>query len=89
MVDLGGFYLDITKDRVYTCAQNSAARRSAQSAQYHIAQALVRWITPILSFTPMKFGRQFPAMLALFSPKPGTAFLLPATRLLLMSQPGR
>ena len=51
VVDLGGFYLDITKDRVYTCKSDGHARRSAQSAQFHIAQALVRWITPILSFT--------------------------------------
>lgn len=60
VVDLGGFYLDITKDRVYTCAQNSAARRSAQSAQYHIAQALVRWITPILSFTADEIWQAIP-----------------------------
>ena len=43
--------MDITKDRVYTCKSDSLARRSAQTAQYHIAQALVRWIAPILSFT--------------------------------------
>lgn len=60
VVDLGGFYLDITKDRVYTCAQNSAARRSAQSAQYHIAQALVRWIAPILSFTADEIWQAIP-----------------------------
>jgi isoleucyl-tRNA synthetase len=51
VVDLGGFYLDITKDRVYTTPAKSQARRSAQTAQYHISQALVRWIAPILSFT--------------------------------------
>ncbi|HMW71779.1 MAG TPA: class I tRNA ligase family protein, partial [Cellvibrionaceae bacterium] len=60
VVDLGGFYLDITKDRVYTCAQNSAARRSAQSAQYHIVQALVRWIAPILSFTADEIWQAIP-----------------------------
>lgn len=60
VVDLGGFYLDITKDRVYTCAPNSAARRSAQSAQYHIAQALVRWIAPILSFTADEIWQAIP-----------------------------
>ncbi|HEY6529443.1 MAG TPA: isoleucine--tRNA ligase [Cellvibrionaceae bacterium] len=60
VVDLGGFYLDITKDRVYTCAQHSAARRSAQTAQYHIAQALVRWIAPILSFTADEIWQAIP-----------------------------
>lgn len=51
VVDLGSFYLDITKDRVYTAKADCHARRSAQTAQFHIAQALVRWIAPILSFT--------------------------------------
>ncbi len=49
--DLGGFYLDVIKDRIYTCARQSVARRSAQTALYHVAQAFVRWIAPILSFT--------------------------------------
>ncbi len=49
--DLGGFYLDILKDRLYTAATNGAARRSAQSALYHIAHSLVRLFAPILSFT--------------------------------------
>ena len=49
--DLGAFYLDVIKDRIYTCPEDSAARRSAQTAIFHIANALVRWITPILSFT--------------------------------------
>ncbi|MCJ8170649.1 isoleucine--tRNA ligase [Atopomonas sediminilitoris] len=49
--ELGGFYLDIIKDRQYTTQANSRARRSCQSALYHIAEALVRWIAPILSFT--------------------------------------
>ena len=51
VVDLGAFYLDVIKDRQYTCQQDSVARRSAQTALYHIAEALVRWIAPILSFT--------------------------------------
>ena len=51
IVDLGGLYLDIIKDRVYTCQTNSIARRSAQTANFHIVQALLRWLTPILSFT--------------------------------------
>ena len=49
--DMGGFYLDIIKDRIYTCAEDSLPRRSAQTALYHIAEAFVRWIAPILSFT--------------------------------------
>ncbi len=49
--DLGGFYLDILKDRLYTTAPASRARRSAQSALWHIAQSLVRLMAPILTFT--------------------------------------
>jgi len=49
--DMGGFYLDIIKDRIYTCPENSLSRRSAQTALYHIAEAFSRWIAPILSFT--------------------------------------
>jgi isoleucyl-tRNA synthetase len=49
--DLGGFYLDIIKDRLYTAPANSRARRSAQNALYHITQSLVRLMAPILSFT--------------------------------------
>jgi isoleucyl-tRNA synthetase len=49
--DLGGFYLDILKDRLYTAGENSKARRSAQNALYHIARSLVRLMAPILSFT--------------------------------------
>jgi len=49
--DLGGFYLDILKDRLYTCGANSLPRRAAQNALFHIANALVRWMAPILSFT--------------------------------------
>jgi len=49
--DMGGFYLDIIKDRQYTAATDSHARRSAQTALYHIVEAMVRWIAPICSFT--------------------------------------
>ncbi len=49
--DLGGFYLDVLKDRLYTSAVNSPARRSAQNALYHITQALLRLMAPWLSFT--------------------------------------
>jgi len=50
-IDMGSLYLDITKDRQYTMPAKSLARRSAQTASYHILQALVRWMYPILSFT--------------------------------------
>jgi isoleucyl-tRNA synthetase len=50
-IDMGSLYLDITKDRQYTMPANSLARRSAQTASYHILQALVRWMYPITSFT--------------------------------------
>ncbi|MFM7524409.1 MAG: isoleucine--tRNA ligase, partial [Betaproteobacteria bacterium] len=49
--DLGGFYLDILKDRLYTSGVSSAARRSAQTAIWYITQALLRLMAPILSFT--------------------------------------
>jgi isoleucyl-tRNA synthetase len=49
--DLGGFYLDILKDRLYTTAPHSLARRSAQTALYQISQAMLRWMAPFLSFT--------------------------------------
>jgi isoleucyl-tRNA synthetase len=49
--ELGAFYLDILKDRLYTCGAKSAARRSAQTALWHVAQTLVRLMAPILSFT--------------------------------------
>jgi len=49
--DLGGFYLDILKDRLYTSAADSHARRSAQTALWHITQALLRLMAPALSFT--------------------------------------
>jgi isoleucyl-tRNA synthetase len=49
--DLGGFYLDILKDRLYTAPAQGRARRAAQNALYHITQALTRLMAPILSFT--------------------------------------
>jgi isoleucyl-tRNA synthetase len=49
--DLGGFYLDVLKDRLYTAGADSRARRSAQNALYHMTQALVRLMAPVLSFT--------------------------------------
>ncbi|MES2661997.1 MAG: isoleucine--tRNA ligase [Pseudomonadota bacterium] len=51
VMDLGGFYLDIIKDRQYTMAKNHPARRSAQNVMYQVAQAFIRWLAPVLSFT--------------------------------------
>ena len=59
-VDLGGFYLDIIKDRQYTTPVNSHARRSCQVAMYHILQALTRWLAPILSFTAEEIWEAIP-----------------------------
>jgi len=50
-VEMGGFYLDIIKDRQYTTQTESQARRSTQTAMYHIVEAMVRWLAPITSFT--------------------------------------
>ncbi|MDO4697525.1 MAG: isoleucine--tRNA ligase [Pasteurellaceae bacterium] len=50
-IEMGSFYLDIIKDRQYTTKADSLARRSCQTALWHISEALVRWIAPILSFT--------------------------------------
>jgi isoleucyl-tRNA synthetase len=59
-IDLGSLYLDVTKDRLYTMPEDSRGRRSAQSAMYRIAEALVRWIAPILSFTADEMWRHLP-----------------------------
>ncbi|MFK8021204.1 MAG: isoleucine--tRNA ligase [Pseudomonadales bacterium] len=58
--DLGGFYLDIIKDRQYTMQLDSLGRRSAQTAMYHISEAMVRWIAPILSFTADEVWEHLP-----------------------------
>jgi len=60
IVDLGGFYLDVIKDRLYTTPRGSHARRSAQTAMYHIAEAMVRWLAPILSFTAEEIWQFMP-----------------------------
>ncbi|HVR82279.1 MAG TPA: class I tRNA ligase family protein, partial [Luteimonas sp.] len=65
-VDLGSLYLDVTKDRLYTMAEDSLGRRSAQSAMFHIAEAFVCWIAPILSFTADEMWFHLP-------PAPGEA----------------
>jgi len=49
--DLGAFYLDVLKDRLYTTAPKSLARRSAQTALWQLTQAMLRWMAPFLSFT--------------------------------------
>ncbi|PRB84441.1 isoleucine--tRNA ligase [Pseudomonas sp. MYb185] len=58
--ELGAFYLDIIKDRQYTTAADSTARRSCQTAMYHIAEALVRWIAPVLAFTAEEIWQYLP-----------------------------
>ena len=58
--ELGGFYLDIIKDRQYTTQADSHPRRSAQTALWHLAEALCRWIAPILSFTAEEIWENLP-----------------------------
>ncbi|MDH3644737.1 MAG: isoleucine--tRNA ligase, partial [Gammaproteobacteria bacterium] len=60
VVDMGGFYLDILKDRLYTMPQDSNGRRSAQTAMYHILEALVRWLAPLISFTAEEIWLHMP-----------------------------
>ncbi|HJV70151.1 class I tRNA ligase family protein, partial [Ideonella sp.] len=57
--DLGAFYLDVLKDRLYTTAPKSLARRSAQTALWHITQAMLRWMAPFLSFTAEEAWKVF------------------------------
>ena len=59
-VALGGFYLDVIKDRQYTVATDNVARRSAQTAMYHILEGMVRWFAPILSFTAEEVWQNMP-----------------------------
>ncbi|AKC60295.1 isoleucine--tRNA ligase [Blochmannia endosymbiont of Camponotus (Colobopsis) obliquus] len=59
-IDMGSFYLDVIKDRQYTNQANSIARRSCQTALYHIIEAMVRWISPILSFTSSEIWKYLP-----------------------------
>lgn len=51
VTELGAFYLDVIKDRQYTCKADSLPRRSAQTALFHVLEAMARWIAPVLSFT--------------------------------------
>ncbi|MDH5784631.1 MAG: isoleucine--tRNA ligase [Chromatiales bacterium] len=59
-VDMGSFYLDVIKDRQYTTQTDSLARRSAQSAIFHVLEAMARWMAPILSFTAEEIWQQMP-----------------------------
>ena len=65
--DLGAFYLDVLKDRLYTTAPKSLARRSAQTALWHITQAMLRWMAPFMSFTAEEAW-------AVFAPGRGSIF---------------
>ena len=89
IVDLSSFYLDVLKDRMYTFAPTSHARRSAQTVLWQITEALVRLVAPIMSFTadevweylPAIPGRESSVHLALF-PKPEEIFSQDPTKLL-------
>ena len=59
-VEMGSFYLDIIKDRQYTAKGDGIARRSRQTALFHIAEALVRWMAPIMSFTADEIWNHLP-----------------------------
>lgn len=73
--DLGGFYLDIIKDRQYTMKENSLGRRSAQTALYYIAEAMTRWLVPILSFTAEEMWQALPQTLPDKSERGKTVFV--------------
>ncbi len=60
VVEMGGFYLDVIKDRLYTTGTDGLPRRSAQTAMYHIAEAMVRWLAPILTFTAEEIWQSLP-----------------------------
>ncbi len=60
VVEMGSFYLDVLKDRMYTMPTDSRGRRSAQTAMYYILEGLVRWLAPILSFTADEIWQLMP-----------------------------
>ena len=64
--DLGGFYLDVLKDRLYTTGAKSQARRSAQTALFQITHALLRWMAPFLSFTAEEAWKIFGSSESIF-----------------------
>lgn len=74
VVDLGGFWLDIIKDRLYTTPASSLARRSAQTVMYHLLEAMVRWLAPITSFTAEEIWKFLPAP-ATGEPRADSVFL--------------
>ncbi len=71
VVEMGSFYLDILKDRLYTTPTAGIARRSAQTALWHIAEAMVRWLAPILSMTSEEIWASLPAL----ADRPQSVFL--------------
>ncbi len=71
VTDLGGLYLDVLKDRLYTTPAESHTRRSAQTAMFHILQAMVRWLAPILSFTAEEIWKALPG----YAQAPRSVFL--------------
>ncbi|MFD1709626.1 isoleucine--tRNA ligase [Ottowia sp. GY511] len=79
--DLGGFYLDVLKDRLYTTAPGSLARRSAQTALWNLTHAMLRWMAPFLSFTAEEAWKLFGTSDSIFFeefwklPEPDTALL--------------
>jgi isoleucyl-tRNA synthetase len=85
--DLGAFYLDLLKDRLYTTAPKSFARRSAQTALWHITHAMLRWMAPFLSFTAEEawevFGTSDSIFLETYAhlPEPDTQLLTKWSRI--------
>jgi isoleucyl-tRNA synthetase len=59
-LELSAIYLNVLKDRLYTTGRDSLARRSAQTAMYHILESLVRWIAPVLSYTAEEIWQLMP-----------------------------
>lgn len=79
--DLGAFYLDVLKDRLYTTKADSFARRSAQTALWHVTHAMLRWMAPFLSFTAEEAWKVFDGGSTIFTetywklPEPDAALL--------------
>jgi len=85
--DLGSFYLDILKDRLYTTGPKSLARRSAQTALWQITHAMLRWMAPFLSFTAEEAWKVFGTSESIFMetyaefPAPDAALLAKWSRI--------
>jgi isoleucyl-tRNA synthetase len=69
VVDLGAFYLDVLKDRLYTTGRDSVPRRAAQTVLWHLAEAMVRWLAPVLTFTAEEAWQAMPG------PRPASVLL--------------